>query len=216
VASTSGLVQALSVAAQAHTNQPSLLHYTQHFRPQKPLVDVILSSPTVLSGDLGATVNTIVNNWADIEISVALLNTPERAKQIVSSPFFESFGHAAFIHYRSVLNLLAGTIDSQVRAFPDVPNWDAGFDELQHRQVPNYSFGSDILVPPFGRHAICEAQARIIEIQYVFNDFARKKSWPEIEQLGYWDPYYSTGAPAGRPGGLSDTGPRIRPRRCGS
>jgi len=187
IGTTIGLLTGLSIPVQSHINKRILKESFNEIGPSKPLVHQALDNK-----NNPASLNTVVNNWMDVEFSYGLLSYPEdKARDIVNSRFFECFGHALEVHLVNTVGLLSACFDPDFTALPDIRNFESGFELLRQNKVPMHYYGSKTILPPVGMHDILEGQARFQELQYRHIASKAKLSWDDFEQQGLMGQSYT-------------------------
>jgi len=178
IGTTLGFLTGLCVPLQAHTNLTELKELIQtKYGLVKPLRDKVSSGPS--------DINTVVNNWMDMEFSYALLNYPRwMHSRIRREPFFESHGHGLSILFGSAIENLAHLFDPTYKSLPCPDIWYDKFKQLKEKRELMFFSDSPTQLPPFGMHAITEAQARFQEIQWRYLAAETKPTWDDFKEEG--------------------------------
>jgi len=176
VGSNFGFISSLKFPAQAHivhSDLKSLLNTTGAFKS-------IAKYDKLINGDIH--VNTILNNWHDIEFAGQIAFDPTRIKSIVNNPYFECWGHSYNIMWASSIWTLGSTFDEEFSFLPKIKEWEDEFKKLREKNIQGYYYGSSNVIPPIGIRAIYEGQARFSQLQFLYgaqgykydlNDYAK-------------------------------------------
>jgi len=168
IGSTCGFMLSLSYPAQTHANIKHLRRFLEQVGPVKSIRAwaAAHSGPLDLNSPC-ATANTIINNQFDIQAYRLLATNPDRAKELVNSPMFESVGHTYSIALANGIFALASTFDQNFAFLPDPRIWEKEFGRLREKSEPGFYFGSPVSLSPIGAFHIFEGQARFAQLQYL-------------------------------------------------
>ncbi len=192
VGSTLGLMLSLIYPTQTHITSRNLIEFLKDIGPIKSIrkYNNLYDAPFSHNKDTGDRINRILNNWHDIEFFRWLVMDPQKASNIVTSPYFDSVGHSYNIAWASILWLLAATIDRNFDVLPDIRAWEKEFDTLRQKKVGNFYYRSQVRLPPLGARGIFEGQARFSQVQYLYFASEGRMSWDDFESIGMLDGIY--------------------------
>ncbi len=192
VGSTSGLILSLLYPAQAHIAHPDLIATLPHLGPIKPLRTYNMNGEDQarLAPEVAGRVNSILNNWHDMEFCRRLTIDPRSAQLVVDDPYFESVGHSYWIALSAVLSLLTSTADPEHRLFPDYRKWASAARQLHARETAPAPGGKTLDFPAVGAKEIFEGQARLSQIQYLHHAGGSRHSWSDFRSLGMLEGVY--------------------------
>ncbi len=184
IGSTSGFVQSLVIAVQAHNTAP----YIRDIPPDVPLVKPLFLHATrpelMLEGASDRALTIAINNWMDLEFAQALISDPRCAERVGAEPLFDSQGHAYRMLYSMTLELLRRAVDPDLDVLPDVAAWDEPFRSLAAAGVTDYHYRAPMRVPPIGFRAIAEAQGRFHQLQFLHVTSRRRLGWDDFDRQG--------------------------------
>lgn len=185
VGSVSGLILSLSYPAQAHINHSYLKDFIEQTGLKKPILkyNELYSNEDLESKEFD-TVNTILNNFYDIEFFKYRVVVPDSFFNCTENPYFESVGHSFFIAYSSFVNLLSSCFDPDLKFLPNAKKWPKSYKNLRDKKVEGYYHGSSVGLPPVGLKEIYEGQARFLQIQYLYFASGGNLTWSDFEALG--------------------------------
>lgn len=185
IGSTSGLILGLSYPAQTHINGQHLKNYLKHTGLIKPIVryNNLRATEVHPTDDEFKTINSILNNFHDVEFFKHLVIAPNSARNIADNPLFESVGHSYHIAYFAFVSMLSDTFDSEFQFLPKANMWRIEFDRLKHEKINGYYFGSPIGLPPVGLKDLYEGQARFTQIQYLHFGSGGALNWEHFEEI---------------------------------
>jgi hypothetical protein len=106
-------------------------------------------------------------------------------------PYFESFGHSLHAALAGTLWTLAATFDCDLQVVPDSRPWDSEFIKLATEKVEGFYRGSTGDLSPIGATDIFEAQARFVQLQYLYLSNDRRLSWNEFGSRGLLSSAYT-------------------------
>jgi len=192
IGTTSGLISGLRIPVQCHMSQGEIKALTGKVIPQKSMLKYYDLAYRTLPADTMEELNVIVNSWSDLEFGHAVLVHPEKVLEGLNTGrtvppigFFESVGHSVGWQYLNTVNILAASLDRSFTSLPDIRQWQHGFDDLKQRRITNWYFRSKVTLPPLGRQAIAEAQARFQEIQFLSLVSEGELSWEDFEERDF-------------------------------
>lgn len=194
IGSITGLILSLSYPAQAHINHEHLKDYIKHTGLVKPITsyNYLKAMEFRPSDDEFVTINTILNNFHDIEFFKYLTINPKFAESVVNDPLFESVGHTYHIAYSSFINVISATFDREFEFLPKAQDWQSDYMRLRNDKVEGYFHGSPVSLPPIGLKEIYEGQARFSQIQYLYFGSGGTLMWDDFEELGMLSGIYYT------------------------
>jgi hypothetical protein len=184
VGSTTGFMLSLGQASRCHRNHPHLLRIIEELGPKKSLRTLAERDQNHLPKPARDRLNTIVNNFHDVELNTHFILDPSSLERLAKNPFFESVGHSLELGLECSLWLLHITFDAEFAFLPDFRPWEAAFDDLRDRKVENYHRDSRILRPPVGARDIFEGQARFSQFQYLHLAIPGSPTWDEFKKWG--------------------------------
>ncbi|MEK6260028.1 MAG: hypothetical protein AABP62_15510 [Planctomycetota bacterium] len=191
VGSTTGLMLSFAYPAQSHINHTHLIELLRTLGPRKSLKTVLLDMDAYLSEEQRHHLNTILNNWHDIEFNRRIILDPNRLDEVVHSPFFDSIGHSLSVGLGNTLVLLSSTIDPRLTFLPNFKAWDDEFERLRSSKTRGFFFGSDIHRVPLGARSIFEGQARFCQLQYLHLATGGELGWDDFKQKGMLNGIYT-------------------------
>lgn len=162
IGSTLGLLLTFASPMQCHMNHMHLKELLKTIGPRKSLKKVLSDEDALLTDNARFHLNTVINNWHDIEFARRILLDPKRAKGIVNTPFFDSIGHSMSVAFGDMMLLLGWTVDRNFNFLPDPRTWELEFEKLRSEKVVGYYFGSDIRLPVLGAKAIFEGASTFL------------------------------------------------------
>lgn len=186
---TAGLMLSFLQPAHAHLNKKPLDELLGRFGAVKPLR--VLAANLLESDDQDGTLNTVLNNWHDLEFFRKLVVDPRQLVEgVAKNPYFHSTGHS----YRMALGvtswLIAATLDPNYEVLPHPKDWEPQMKALRDSRSLGFHRGSPIEVPLFGLKQIFEGQARFVQIQYLFCASDRQLAWEDFRNEGMLEGVY--------------------------
>jgi len=186
IGSTTGLFLSLIYPAQSHINHRHLVNILDLLGPIKSLREYNMQNvkPSGEGSDIDRMLNSVLNNWHDIEFYRWLITDPTNFDNKVADPYFDCVGHSYGVAISAVIWLLASTIDPDFEIFPSPIAWDEKSIKLRNEKCVGFYHGSDIYLPPVGARAIFEGQARFCQMQYLYISSGGKLDWDAFEREG--------------------------------
>ncbi|MFN1584657.1 hypothetical protein [Vibrio rotiferianus] len=185
VGSITGFILSMSYPSQTHINVQHLKEYLKYTGKVKPIrkYNELNATTNTPKDDEFKTINTIVNNYYDIEFFRDLIIKPDLVKKHISNNYFESVGHSYHIAYSSFCNLIASCFDNENKFVPDSNEWLDKFVGLKNDKVDGYYYQSPVLIPPTGVYELFEGQARFSQLQYLHFASGGKLDWNDFEEV---------------------------------
>jgi hypothetical protein len=193
IGSTSGLILSLSYPAQAHENFEHLKTVLKHVGPKKSLKrwaeKAALDGLTVEDPSLRAA-NMAVNNAIDAEFYKIVTIIPTSIPEAMEDPYFETVGHCYWMAYAHALGLLAATVDRDWSHLPGATEWEKFFVRNRDAKLEGWTRDTQVRVAPLGLLARFEAQARMIQLQFLTFGVADPPTLGALKDAGYFDGVY--------------------------
>jgi len=137
-------------------------------------------------------VNTILNNYYDIEYAKLFALDNKNIKEIIKdNRFFLHLGHCYNILWAAAIETIASVIDRDHLFLPKPDNWISAFRELTDKNINGFFIDSPMTVAPLGIKAIYEGQARFIQMQYLTVALNPDLTFLDFENIGMLDGVYS-------------------------
>lgn len=186
IGSISGFILSLSHPMQTHINLTDMRKYIELTGKIKPINKYNYQNATTNTpnDDEFKTINTILNNFNDIESFKNIIIKPELVRRHAEEDSFECVGHSYHIAYSSFCNLLASCFDKDYKFIPKSNDWLDEFVKLKDDKVEGYYYKSPIGISPTGVYELFEGQARFGQLQYLHFASGGKSDWVEFEKAG--------------------------------
>jgi hypothetical protein len=185
VGSNYGLISSLKFPAQSHINHSDLKSVLNELGPFKSIAVYDHQNP-----NSNVFVNRILNYWTDIEFASQIAFNPQNLNSITNNPYFECWGHSYNIMWTSSIWTLASTLDNGFSFFPNIKEWESGFEKLRKQKIQGFYYGSPNTIPPLGIRSIYEGQARFSQIQYLFKARGPNYTLDDFEKAGMLNGIY--------------------------
>ncbi|MBS1633851.1 MAG: hypothetical protein JST10_14910 [Bacteroidetes bacterium] len=185
VGSNYGLISSLKFPAQSHIAHSDLLTILKDIGAIKSIDKYNKTYP------YNVNITKALNYWYDIEFAGQIAFDPKRMKRITQSPYFESWGHSYNIKWSSTIWTLASIVDKDLTFLPNIKKWETGFKTLTDKKIKGFYYGSQNSIMPIGTKAIFEGQARISQIQLLFNSSHGKMCMSDFAKIGMLNGIYS-------------------------
>lgn len=194
VGSTSGLLFSLSYLGQCHSSMDELKTVLSTIGAKKPLkgyTDQVLRKEGHSAQAKLASANTAVNNALDVEFYKMYAYSPrENIHWMMEQNHFESVGHGYLIVYGQLLGMIAGAVDPDFKALPEMSGWNTEAQRLSAEKHEGFYWRSTVQLPATGMRAIFEGQARFIQLQFLNNTQAEPLSCADLRAMGYFSGIY--------------------------
>ncbi len=184
-ATTSGLIQGLSVAAQSISTARYLNDVGDGFA--KPLLvalpdDAPVDHPAFLA----------CHRWTECELGSGLLANPKRSARFVHTypRYFRSVGASVLLLYTNVMQSVAASVDPEHAAFPTIDPWLEALQTFERDDALCFSRGEFIELP-LGMSDVQEGQARVSELQFRHLTVDADE-WTVARERGLLDDVYGT------------------------
>ncbi len=195
IGSTIGFILSLSHPSQAHINIKALKEYTNYTGCMKPIkkYNAKYAKTNTPTDNEFRTINTIINNFHDIEYFKNIVISPRSVQEHVKEDLFESVGHSYHIAYSSFCHLLASCFDMKYNFIPNANLWLDEFTRLRENKCEGYYYGSPIGIPLIGVHDLFEGQARFCQLHYLHYAAGGNIDWDDFDKAGLLSGvYYSS------------------------
>lgn len=190
IGTTTGLMLSFAYPAQSHVNFDFLCQSLKDVGPKKSILGYLKRNYEQIPDTARGRLNSIVNNWHDVEFNCRLIIDPLGCDDVVNNPLYECVGHSLEMGLAHTLWLLQATFDRDASFLPDSRKWENGFKELRDRKVNGFFYGGSTERVPLGAKAIFEGQARFSEVQFLYLASGRKHSWRDFDQMGFFGEIY--------------------------
>lgn len=188
IGSTYGLILSLTQVAKTHVTRPWIRRLCATIPPRKPIKALADPHTNSLNAEQQRQLNIILNKWHDLDFNARLTLRPvgdaRAIDSVIEDRYFHSVGHTLHVGLAETLWTLGATVDPGFMFLPDSRTWDAAFIALETQKVDGYYRGSPVVLPAVGAQDIFEAQARLIQIQYLYLSNRQPISWNEFGSKG--------------------------------
>jgi hypothetical protein len=195
IGTTAGLVLSLNHSVKTTVTHQKLRSLVANNTPQKSLLRLNASRDNSLSVERQQDLDTVLNRWHSLEfhshLTLRPASDPQLVDGVIENPYFESFGHSLHVALADTLSVLAAMFDRDHRVMPDSRRWDSEFIELDKRKVEGFYRGSPVGLSSIGAKDIFEAQARFVQLQYLYLSNDRRLSWNEFGSRGFLSSAYT-------------------------
>lgn len=191
VGTTLGLLHAACINVQSNILTSLLTDWVNNYQPKK---SAFLAFRDAMVRRADAEVNllyNIVGRWMDLEFWSALMDQRSAAYMLTNEPFFESVGktllRASFYSLHQLLSL-GKNANHRAGWFNE---WLDLAEQLTQKQINKDFSGPGILLGlSIGGREILEGQARLTEVQYLYQVSVGRLDFQQLESLGYFDKEY--------------------------
>lgn len=178
-----GLMLSLLQPAHAHMNRRWLKEILATHGPVKPLLK--LAEHLLDTHQQHAPLNSVLNNWHDLEFFRRLvLNPVKQVESVTMNPYFTSVGHCYRMAIGATGSLIGATIDPNFEVLPHPLSWEPQMEALRESEAQGFHEGSPIDLPPIGLFEILEGQARFSQLQYLYGASGGRLTWADFRSRG--------------------------------
>lgn len=190
VGTTLGLLHAACINVQSNVITSLLKDWIHHYEPRKSAFLAFRDAMIRRAKPELHILYNVVGRWMDLEFWSALMDKRAAAYRVADKPFFESSGktlvRAAFYSLHQLLSLGE---DAMHRA-AWFNEWLDEVERLSQGRNEDFNGPGCLMRLPIGGREILEGQARLLEIQYLYQLFAGQLSLQQFESMGYLDKEY--------------------------
>lgn len=192
IGSTSGFLFSIAGPIQFHGNYGYMKEFLRLVGAKMPIARITNSRKrlSALPDEAAKLCNIIVNNYQDIEFYYHYQSSPSNFKEMSKSFYFECLGHSFDIAYGNAITTLDSVFVDSDTVLPRTDSFVEIHGRRKEQKVMGYYYGSPILLPPFGTQYIFEAQARFVQLQYLFFASGGKFNFDEARAAGMLSELY--------------------------